>query len=224
MTGYAGIDRSEFLGDAELTELRASSNLSWCGYYLAPAPSHGDTSWMGRRAALEAAGWGLEPIYVGQQLTGRRSSHDVTGPRGAADGRDAVSLMSAEGFAPGAFVFLDLEDGAPFTAPRTDYVATWTAAVRAGGYGGGVYCSHDLAIDVHVSDPAIRIWAFRVTTTQTHPFPGLNFPTSDPAGCGYPGAFAWQLGQNCQVTLTAGANPTPIVDISTAVAPNPSAP
>jgi hypothetical protein len=50
--------------------LKANTNLVWCGYYLAPAPSHHDTSWMGTRAALAAAGWGVAPVYLGQQITG----------------------------------------------------------------------------------------------------------------------------------------------------------
>jgi len=52
MTESAGTDSAKFFGDAELAGLKAGSNLSWRGYCLAPAPSHGDTSWMGRSTAV----------------------------------------------------------------------------------------------------------------------------------------------------------------------------
>ena len=72
---------------------------------------------MGRRAAMAAAGWGLAPIYVGQQIAGP-GRHAVSGPQGAIDGAHAAALMAGEGFAAGACVYLDLEDGAPLQPPR----------------------------------------------------------------------------------------------------------
>ena len=39
--------------------------------------------------------------------------------------------MVDEGFPFGSLVALDLEDGAPFSWPRTDYVKAWIAAVDA---------------------------------------------------------------------------------------------
>jgi hypothetical protein len=56
MPGYAGFDTSEFPGLDEMAWLKHNTNLTWCGLYLGPAPSHGSTSWMGRRTALQAAG------------------------------------------------------------------------------------------------------------------------------------------------------------------------
>ena len=43
-----------------------SSPYEWVGYYL-QAPCHRDPSWMGKRAALTAMGWGLAVLFVGQQ-------------------------------------------------------------------------------------------------------------------------------------------------------------
>jgi hypothetical protein len=99
--------------------LRANTNLTWCGYYLGPAPSHTSTSWMGQRAALLAGGWGIAPLYVGQQIKGP-GRHKVSAAQGSADGLDAAHLMQSEGFAAGTCVYLDLEDGPPFKPPRTD--------------------------------------------------------------------------------------------------------
>jgi len=222
MPGFAGFDSSDFPGTAEMAWLKANTNLTWSGYYLAPAPSHKGTSWMGQRVALQQAGWGLAPLHVGQQIKGL-GSHIVTGPQGTIDGQDAVTLLNAEGFVSGTCVYLDLEDGAPFNSPRTDYVAAWVDAVKAGGFQPGVYCSHAFAIDVHNLRTIVRVWAFKVTTTSVHPFPGTNFPDPHPAGSGYSGASIWQLGQNCQLSLPAGLK-SPLVDLSSAIASDPGAP
>jgi hypothetical protein len=217
------MDTYAFPGDDALAWLKANTNLRWCGYYLAPAPSHHDTSWMGRRAALAAAGLGLAPIYVGQQLSGP-GNHKVSGPQGSIDGADAAALMAGEGFKPGAYVYLDLEDGPPFKAPRTDYVRAWVDAVTAAGFSPGVYGSYGFARDLHAVIPQARVWAYRVDTTAPHPVPGTSFPDLAPAGCGYTGAYMWQLGQSCQISLRTAPPHQLVVDLSTAVAPDPSEP
>lgn len=117
MRGFAGFDRSDYPGDAIMTWLKRNTNLMWCGYYLAPAPSHPSTSWMTNRAKLAANGWGLAPIFVGQQVTGP-GALNPSAASGAADGNSAVSLMSAEGFAAGPVVYLDIENRPPLTAPQ----------------------------------------------------------------------------------------------------------
>lgn len=223
MTGFAGFDRSAYPGDAEMTWLRANTNLVWCGYYLGPAPSHPDTSWMGVRARLVANGWGIAPIYVGQQVTGPGSQQPSLA-QGGTDGDDAANLMTSEGFPPGSCVYLDLENGPPLTQILADYVAGWCDAVNARGYLPGVYCSHGFAAAVHALRSSARIWAFKVSTTSPHPFPGTNFPTLDPAGSGYPGAYAWQLGDECQLTLPGAPISQITVDLDVAVTADPGAP
>lgn len=222
MPGFSGVDASEFPGQAEMNWLRANTNADWCGYYLAPAPSHSSTSWMGRRASLKAAGWGLAPTYLGQQLAGL-GSHKVSAGQGQIDGGDAARLMTAEGFAPGAYVYLDLEDGPPFSEPRIGYVDRWISAVSANGFRPGVYCSHSIAAAVHQLSDTVRIWAYKVETSAQHPFPGTNFPDLHPSGCGYTGAYMWQLGQNCRLSLGTVPPTTPLVDLNTALSPDPSA-
>ena len=223
MPGFPGFDASEFPGLAELTGLRDNANLVWCVYYLGPTPSHARTSWMGQRAAVQAAGCGIAPVYVGQQIKGP-GRHNVSSAQGTVDGEDAVQLMSTEEFAAGSFVYIDLEDGPPFTSPRTDYVAAWTNAVSAGGFQPGVYCSHSFAADVHALQPKVRLWAFKVDSTQEHTFPGTNFPNLHPAGCGFPGTFIWQLGQNCRLSLPVAPLKSPLVDLDTALTADPGAP
>ena len=223
MPGFPGFDASDFPGAAEMAWLKANTNLTWCGYYLGPTPSHGSASWMGTRGNLQQAGWGIAPVYVGQQLSGP-GSHLVTGGQGAIDGTHAASLMNAEGFPAGSCVYLDLEDGPPFIFPRTDYVDAWVNAVQAGGFQPGVYCSHGFAGYVHDLCPSSRLWVFKVDTAQEHAFPGVNFPDLHPAGSGYPGAYIWQLGQNCRLSLSGAPRNSLLVDLDSATTGDPGAP
>jgi hypothetical protein len=178
---------------------------------------------MGQRATLVAAGWGIAPTYLGQQLGGP-GSHVVTAAQGAIDGANAAQLMAGEGFAAGSYVYLDLEDGPPFVAPRADYVAAWVGAVTGAGFAAGVYCSHVFAGAVASACPGARIWAYKVGTTATHPYPGTDFPVSAPAGSGYPHAYMWQLEQNCVIGLPPAPGGKLQVDLSSALGPDPSAP
>jgi hypothetical protein len=220
MPGFAGFDAETYPGDATMAYLQNNTNLVWCGYYLAPSPSQQGTSWMGNRAALNAAGWGILPIYVGEQVIGPGSQHP-SAAKGQSDGAQAAQYMDSEGFPAGSYVYLDLENGRPFPPLLQDYVTSWCAAVAATAYLPGVYCSHSFAIDVHNLAPAARIWAFYVQTTAPHPV--LNpFPDPDPSGCGYIGATAWQLGQSCRIR-TQAAQPLE-VDLSTANLADPGAP
>jgi hypothetical protein len=220
MSAFAGFDSSAFPGLAVTSWLKVNTNLVWCGFYLGPTPSHTGHDWMPHRANLVAQGWGLAPLYVGQQVTGPGSKHSTLA-QGTIDGNDAVALMTSAGFSPGHFVYLDLENGAPFTHAQHDYVAGWVDAVEAGGFGAGVYCSHTFADQVHVLRSSARIWAFKVPTTTLHPIPGNNFPTSHPSGSGYTGSYAWQLAQNGWITVPPAPGSRLTVDLDTSVSPDP---
>jgi hypothetical protein len=183
MPGLPGFDSSDFPGAAEMAWLKANTNLQWCGYYLGPAPSHASTSWMGQRAALQGAGWGIAPLYVGQQISGP-GRHSVSAAQGTIDGEDAVRLLITDQFAAGTCVYLDLEDGPPFIPPRKDYVAAWVNAVEVGGFQPGVYCSHSFAVAVHTLCPNARLWVFKVATTQDTHFQGSIFLICIPPALG----------------------------------------
>jgi Domain of unknown function (DUF1906) len=220
MPGIPGFDCSSFPGLTTAGWLRSHTNLQWCGFYLGPAPSHPGTDWMAHRKDLEAQSWGIAPLYVGQQVTGPGSKHPSLA-QGKIDGQNAVGLMNSAGFNTGRFVYLDLENGAPFTDLQRDYVAGWVDAVQAGHFGAGVYCSHSFANQVHTLRSTARIWAFKVSTTAAHAFPGTNFPDSHPSGSGFAGAFAWQLSQNTQISVGGSAPHTLTVDLDTALTTDP---
>ncbi len=215
---HAGFDIDTFPGLPTMELLKAQTNLEWVVQYLV-APSHPAADWMGQREALRAQGWGTLPVFVGQELIGP-GAHHVTMLAGSTDGLSACARMIQEGYPPGSAVFLDLENGPPFTAPQTDYVRAWVAAVSAGGWTPGVYCSHLIATDVAAANPTARLYVFRVPTVKPSRA-ASPFPTPDVALCGFPGAAAWQLVQNATISV---ATHTLVVDLDVATMPDPSAP
>lgn len=220
MAAFAGFDRSSFPGATKMAKLKANTNLVFCGFYLAPAPSHGDIGWMGQRAALVALGFGIAPIYVGQQVIGP-GSKKPSAAQGTTDGKNAVALLKKAGFPTGTFVYLDLENGAPLPQNLADYVGSWCDAVTAapGGFKPAVYCSHAIAAAVHNLRPTARIWAFKVPTTASHPAAGPPFPTPNPSGSGFPGAQMFQFDQNCTITVPGVGKL--VVDLDSALTANP---
>jgi len=231
MTEYAGFDTDIHPGLAQLAWLKAHTNLQWCGYYLAPAPSHADTSWMGQRELLLAQGWGMALIFVGQQTVGP-GSHRAVGPQGSTDGAMAAELAARDGFPPRSCIFLDWEDGSDPSQDAQAYIRAWATAVTEGRYQPGIYCAHHLAPGMAALigqlDPAsaVRIWAWKVTTAAAHPYDGsiACFPDADPAGCGYTAAVAWQCQQNCEIALPGPPAGSMQVDLSSAILADPSAP
>jgi hypothetical protein len=221
MAGFPGFDTSAYPGDSIMSWLKANTNLVWSGFYLGTAPSHPNKGWMTKRAKLLQQGWGLAPLYVGQQVTGP-GSHHTSGPQGTKDAADAAALMTSAGFPAGACVYLDLENGPPLTPAQEDYAAHWVDALTTYGFAPGIYCSHGFAAQIHQLRSKARIWAFKVSTTAPHPVPGHNYPDLHPAGSGYAGAYAWQLGQACLIDVPLASGGTLKVDLDTAVAPDPS--
>ncbi|MBV8568432.1 MAG: DUF1906 domain-containing protein [Methylobacteriaceae bacterium] len=221
MPGFAGLDTSDYPGTPQMGWLKKNTNLAWCGFYLGKAPSHPSTSWMKHRSDLDKQGWGFAPIYVGQQVTGP-GTHNSSLAQGQADGKDAVALMGQAGFPNGSSVYLDIENGPPLMPVQHDYIAGWVDTVAAHQYQPGVYCSFLLAEEVHGLRSQARVWVFRVATTKPHPVPGPNYPDPHPGGSGYAGAFMWQLGMACQISLPGAPNGVLNVDLDSAVSADPS--
>ena len=223
MSAFAGFDCSSFPGADEMSWLKANTNLSWCGFYLAPAPCHGDQGWMNQRASLVAQGWGLAPTYLGQQVTGPGSNPaKVTAQQGQIDGANAVSLMTNAGFPANSRVFLDLENGSPLRAAQSQYLVAWATAVEAGGYAVGVYCSHTIAAEVAAAYPAAQIWAFKVTSTTGPIITNPIFDTPAPSGSGYAQAMIWQYQQDSTLTLAGSPVASLMIDDDSSTVANPA--
>src|SRR5262245_57667003 len=58
-TFFRGFDRLAYPGNDFMGLLRTQAQVAWTGFYLAPAPSQGNTSWMQKRAFLKDLGYGF---------------------------------------------------------------------------------------------------------------------------------------------------------------------
>lgn len=221
---YSGLDMYSPPPGEQLQWIKMAG-FSWCGMYLGPAPSHQDEGWMSALPALQNVGLGALPIYVGQQVVGP-GSQTVTEDQGRRDGQQAGALMKNAMFTPGSFVYLDLENGPPYTEAQQGYVAAWAQAVSETGYGVGVYCSHTFGQEVLAQAGAgARLWCFKVATTAVHQVEPPYAPGQDPAGCGVPSAVAWQYEQNAEIDLsTYGGASSLVCDLSYSTLSDPSAP
>ena len=232
---YPGFDTGRYPGDAVMQGWREASPYRWVGYYL-PAPCRRDSSWAGRRTVLDRMGWGLAVLYVGQQVFEGAPDPDPRSPvpircsrtllteaQGRRDAADAVARATAEGFAPGTVVFLDVERAEGLPAGMTAYHRAWTAAVLADGrYRPGTY-AHRLNADALF---ALALSAYREAgRPETPPFwvaaSGGFALDRPPTAAGVPFATVWQGALD--VARTWGGV-TLTVDENVAWRPSPSAP
>jgi hypothetical protein len=154
---YLGFDTNIYPGDRTMKIWADDGTYDWVGFYL-PAPCHKDDSWSGKRDTLLRMGWGLAVVYVGQQVwtTKKRpkkgatcANSFVTASRGAADGRDAIGRVIAEGFPHGTVIFLDIERMERIPASMKAYYTSWTRTVVADGrYRVGYYAHADNAAEI----------------------------------------------------------------------------
>lgn len=140
-----GIDISHFPGLVAMQWLRDKAKARFACFYLGPTENHPDTSWMGQRTDLAFAGWGFIPTYVGQQARVKRNGVVMPNPalnaaKGSSDGAQACDQMKSAGFAPGAVVYLDLEEGDEPTGAYQGYILAWKDAVKARSFAPAIYC------------------------------------------------------------------------------------
>ncbi len=196
---YFGFDKNNYPGDDLLPGLRRS--FSYTGYWLNNPPGANSNSWTGKRAILKAKGFGFMILFNGRLYAELRGKDAAA--LGRADAAAAISAAQREGFAPGAILFLDQEEGGRLLAEQSDYLFSWVDAIRSSRYRPGVYCSGIL-----VSDPSGQISTARdilsregnrrlplwVANEQCPPSPGCSLPKKSmgTAGSGIPQAAIWQ--------------------------------
>ena len=134
---YFGFDQDEYPGDQSLPALRRS--FSYTGYWLSNPPGDTHNTWTGKRALLKASGFGFMLLYNGR-LDAQLKGQDAAA-LGRADAAAAVAAAQTEGFAPGAVIFLDQEEGGRLLPEQSAYVFAWIEAIEAFKYRPGVYCS-----------------------------------------------------------------------------------
>ena len=126
------------------------------GFYLAHHAGQTRTTWTDHWHDLQDIGWGLVPFYL--PFSDSRIN-DMATADGTAHGQEAVALARAARLESGVAIYLDIESpvlGAANNAGFTRYINNWFAAVRAGGYTPGAYCSR-------LDAPRILAAAFRAT-------------------------------------------------------------
>lgn len=166
---YAGIDGPP-------PDFTRAGDLLWASFYLAPAPSHADIRWMPHLAALRSRGWGVAPLFAGQQhpsIPG--ASHVRTAEQGRQDALLAAQLATQAGFAaedlPGPPTIYLAIDG-PLPRPDLTYVNAWCAIMRSSetAYLPGVRClSPVTAAQLRASDLAIMTPSVSEVPDPSHP-------------------------------------------------------
>ena len=223
MPNFTGFDSLAYPGDGMMQWLKANTNLSFCGFYLAPAPSRPNSPWMGKRATLAAQGWGFAPVYVGQQQADvPHCPHVLTAAQGAADGQQALNLMglTGAGFPAGSTVFLDLERPEPPTQGMLDYFSAWVDTVNGSGtYRAGLYAPYK-KVPPLLAVRTVPVWVVQIVS----PTPSMTPPFAqyDPAASKVPTAVAWQYVIDTVANFPGAPHTTWPLDLDCAVAADPS--
>jgi len=211
--GYLGFDRNEYPGDAGMKELR--KEFAFAGYWLTPAPGEKTNSWAGKRRAMETLGYGFLLLARGRAV-GAIGSASSAKQKGIADAQDAARRAKAEGFADGAIIFLDVEDGGRLPAAYHGYLGAWADELVKLGFRPGVYCSGIVvdegggativtADDIRTNE-APREFAYWVFNDACPPSPGCvsiaNPPL--PSASGVKDAAVWQFVRSPREKETVG--------------------
>lgn len=205
---YLGFDRNDYPGDANLKTLRQT--FAYSGYWLNNPPGAKSNSWVGHRAAVEAAGFGFLVLFNGRLFAELKSEANAQ-RMGKSDGLMAVSSAQREGFPPGVTIFLDQEQGGRMLPEQKAYIYAWVDAIVAGGFRAGIYCSGTTSPDEqHVvtaqdirqsaGSRQITYWAIN---DGCPPSPGCSFPIrpASPAKSGLDFAEVWQFAQSPRTDL-----------------------
>ena len=246
---YLGFDRNIYPGDLAVPILHKT--FVFTSYWLSPPPGEKTNTWLGKREFLRSQGFGFLVLYRGRE-SGELKNDVAARRNGIQDGRNAAAAAKREGFASGAIIFLDIEEGGRLPANYHTYLGVWSEELARAGYHPGVYCSGipvkegphvaiTTAADIRnqAASRDITIWAYNVFCP---PSPGCTFPQDPPppssSGIGY--AAVWQFAQSPrpkEFTAHCPANYAPdgncyaprdtthkwFLDVNTATSPDPSA-
>lgn len=189
---FAGMDTGSYPGKLVMDAAWATSNLFWTGMYLdSPAPvpgeapptkpvnghnrmggigAHPEGGWMRAWTELRP-GWGLLPIYWGQQDPGNADGPvDLRDFIAVANAEDAAVKAANAGIPAGAVIYLDWEmGGAPSQAGRA-YCRTWSRRLAELGYRPGVYCHPPASLALRREVPHLMVWNVNLLPPTTPDF------------------------------------------------------
>jgi hypothetical protein len=204
---YAGFDRNDYPGTAALHELHKS--FAFAGYWLNSPPGATQSSWLGHRKELRAAGFGFLVLWDGRLDREIRAAGIASDELGRQDAAAAVVFARREGFPAHTIVFLDQEEGGRLLPEQAAYLFAWTEAIAASEYRPGAYVSGQpvpdggvgtitTAQDVtqKVAAGHLHPVALWVVQDACPPAPGCVVPPPPLAAGGTPDAVAWQYAQS----------------------------
>src|SRR5216684_6538868 len=117
---YLGFDRNDYPGDAAMKLLR--HDFAFTSYWLSPPPGEKRNTWKGKREPLLSHGYGFLILYRGRES--RELKNEAAAKRiGFQDAKNAAAAAKSEGFASGAIIFLDIEEGGRLPANYHAYLA-----------------------------------------------------------------------------------------------------
>jgi len=245
---YLGFDRNDYPGDGNLRALHQT--FSFAGYWLNNPPGEESNSWVGKRQALESAGFGFLVLFNGRLYAELKNVGRAT-KLGKSDAQAAILAVHREGFAAGTVIFLDQEQGGRMLPEQKAYIYGWVDIVNAAGFQAGVYCSGIAAqesprVSIVTADDirqnaTNRSIVYFVTNDACPPSPGCAFPRKPPSPAESGIAFAeiWQFAQSpkrrdvaraCPANYNPDKNCYPPglsdqqlhIDVDTANSPDPS--
>jgi hypothetical protein len=202
---YLGFDRNIYPGDAAMPILRKT--FAFTSYWLSPPPGEKTNTSFGKREFLRSQGFGFLVLYRGRE-SDELKNEATAKQNGTQDAKNAAAAAKSEGFAPGAIIFLDIEEGGRLPATYHVYLRAWSEELKRAGFLAGVYCSGipvkeepgvstTTADDInnHAPSHEIVIWAFNDVCP---PSPGCTFPENPPApsASGISYAAVWQFAQS----------------------------
>ena len=202
---YLGMDRNDYPGDANMATLHKT--FAFTGYWLNNPPGANRNSWQGKRALLQAMGYGFLLLFNGREYAQLKASGNAAGV-GTNDAAVAVRAAEHDRFPKGAIIFLDQEQGGRMLPEQRVYIHAWIDGVARAGYRGGVYCSgipfrESAGVSVvtandireHAGSRAIH---FFISNDQCPPARGCVFPKTapNPGDSRVPFADAWQFAQS----------------------------
>jgi Domain of unknown function (DUF1906) len=198
---YLGFDRNQYPGDQSLQVLRRT--FSYTGYWLNNPPGENTNTWIGKRHALQDAGFGFLVLFNGRlykQL--KRQPAEL----GKSDGAVAAASALREGFLVRTIIFLDVEEGGRMLPEQKAYIYAWVDAVtgagfRVGVYGSGIPAKEGKASVITAKDirenAQGRNISYWVTNDSCPPSPGCAFaglPAASQSGLDF--VDVWQFAQS----------------------------
>jgi hypothetical protein len=202
---YLGFDLNEYPGDAALPVLRKT--FSFSNYWLGPPPGEKKTTWLGKRAVLQAQEFGFVVLFNGRDSRTLKNAEDAR-QKGILDARNAAKSAELEGFAKGTTIFLDIEEGGRLPISYHEYILSWLEELRRSGYRTGAYCSampvnEEKGVTITTAQDikdhlGTREFAFWVYNDACPPSPGCTFPDNPPppSRSGFSSALIWQYAQS----------------------------